>query len=200
VVRLTGVSRGQRPSASFNWESLRFATSGSGVLCRAVVPAEVSNLDGAHSLRSSEEMLRLLPPCQDRSRHTPVKACDVHDPERLRLTPSRPCDRKRLLANKRNACSPSAWAPFRALQPPACHGDGLPQPATFRPHEHRSARQLHEDTCRQSLQLTRFSREPAESSYFRAFGSRLPLVPSDIALQPIPSYGRLNDIVCDNAG
>lgn len=31
-------------------------------------------------------MLRLLPPCQDRSRRTPVKAYDVLDPERLRLT------------------------------------------------------------------------------------------------------------------
>ena len=84
------------------------------------------NLDGARSFYASEEMLHLLPPCQDRSHYTPVKACNVHDLERLRLTPSRPCDRKRLLANKRNATSPSAWAPFRLLQPPACHGDGLP--------------------------------------------------------------------------
>jgi len=47
-------------------------------------------LDGARSLCAPEEVLHLLPLCQDRSRHTPVKACDVHDPERLRLTSSQP--------------------------------------------------------------------------------------------------------------
>jgi hypothetical protein len=41
------------------------------------------NLDGARSRCASEEVLHLLPPCQDRSRRTPVKAYDVHDPERL---------------------------------------------------------------------------------------------------------------------